>query len=180
MLAEDLRSLPCKPAYCIVGEPTQMQVIAAHKGGYEITTHIKGVDGHSSDPDRGVSAIHYAVQFMSHLLEVREMLAKNTVAGSPFKPAYTSINIGTLNGGVSRSTIAAQCNFDWELRVMPDADGEQILAGINEFAQSKLLPAMRAKFPQSSIETIVSAAYPGLAYRSRDRFVKHHELVDWQ
>ena len=166
VLADDLQSLPFKPRYCIVGEPTQMQVIAAHKGGYEITTHIKGVDGHSSDPDRGVSAIHYAVRFMSHLLEVRNTLSKSPVTDSDFKPAYSSINIGTLNGGISRSTIAAECYFDWELRVMPDEDGEQILAGINQFAESQLLPAMQAKFPQSSIETTVGAAYPGLAYRS--------------
>lgn len=166
VLAEDIQSLPYKPRFCIVGEPTQMKVIAAHKGGYEITTHIKGVDGHSSDPDRGVSAIHYAVKFISHLLDVREKLAKTPVANSAFKPAYSSINIGTLNGGISRSTIAAQCDFDWELRVMPDENGEKILADINTFALSKLLPAMQKKFPQSSIETIVSAAYPGLAYRS--------------
>ena len=166
VLAEDIQSLPYKPGYCIVGEPTQMQVIAAHKGGYEITTHIKGVDGHSSDPDRGVSAIHYAVKFISHLLDVRDKLAKHSVANSAFKPAYSSINIGTLNGGISRSTIAAKCTFDWELRVMPDESGERILSQINEYAESTLLPAMRAKFPQSSVQTIVNAAYPGLAYRS--------------
>ena len=166
VLAEDIKKMPIKPAYCIVGEPTQMNVIAGHKGGYEISTHINGVDGHSSDPGRGVSAIHYAVKFINHLLDVRTELARHPDKQSLFKPAYSSINIGTLNGGISRSTIAAECHFDWELRVMPNADGEQILSGIDEFANTNLLPAMKAKFPQSTIETIIGAYYPGLAYRS--------------
>ena len=172
VLAEDIKDLPYRPAYCIVGEPTQMQVIAAHKGGYEITTHIKGVDGHSSDPDRGVSAIHYAVKFMNYLLDVRSRLAQSPDLQSPFKPAYSSINIGTLNGGVSRSTIAAQCHFDWELRLMPEENGDQLLTEINNFAQSKLLPQMQSKFAQSSIETIITAYYPGLAYQSESDLLK--------
>jgi len=166
VLARDIKDLPHKPTYCIVGEPTQLQVIAAHKGGYEITTHIKGVDGHSSDPARGVSAIHYAVRLMNHLLDVRAELATKIDPDSPFRPACSTINIGTLKGGVSRSTIAQECYFDWELRVMPNQDGEPILAKINEFVDSELLSEMKSKFPQSSIETVVDAAYPGLAQQT--------------
>lgn len=164
VLSDVLQQQVIKPNYCIVGEPTEMKIIAAHKGGYEITTRIKGVEGHSSDPDRGVSAIHYAVRFMNFLLELRQTLEQTNDPNSGFNPAYSTINIGTLNGGVSRSTIAGECQLDWEIRLMPGEDCQALMNDINEFVNTNLLPSMQKRFPDSSIETDIRAVYPGLAH----------------
>lgn len=163
ILAQYMQSLPFNPGYAIVGEPTEMKVMAGHKGGFEITTTVTGVEGHSSNPDRGVSAIHFAVLFINNLLRVRESLTNNPVIDSAFDPPFSSINIGTITGGVSRNTIAGECRFDWELRLMPEDDGEQIMAQINTCVETELLPQMRNLYPQAGISTVIGAAYPGLA-----------------
>lgn len=166
VLADYLQQQSNKPAYCIVGEPTEMKIIAAHKGGYEISTRIKGVEGHSSDPNRGVSAVHYAVRLINNILDLRQELEQKTDTTSSFKPACSTINIGTLNGGISRSTIAGECQFDWEIRLMPGEDGQAIVNQINKFVRTVLLPSMRKRFPKSDIETVIGAAYPGLALKT--------------
>ena len=172
VLSEFLQHHTIKPDFCIVGEPTEMKLIAAHKGGYEITTYIKGTEGHSSDPKRGVSAVHYAVRLSNYLLDLRDQLEQKTLPDSAFKPACSTINIGTLNGGISRSTIAGECQFDWEIRLMPNTDGQVLMDQINHFVNTDLLPSMRKRFPQSAIETVVGAAYPGLTYHKDSKLVK--------
>jgi Acetylornithine deacetylase/Succinyl-diaminopimelate desuccinylase and related deacylases len=86
LLIEELKKRNIKNGICIVGEPTKMKIIDAHKGCYEYTTHFQGLAGHGSAPDKGVNAVEYAVKFVNKLLELRETLKSKAPKDSIFDP----------------------------------------------------------------------------------------------
>ena len=171
-LAQWLKNSNVKPAYSIIGEPTQMAIIAGHKGGYEISTVITGIEAHSCNPENGVSAIHYAAKLINFINEKGLALKLNSAADSLFNPAYSSFNIGKINGGSSVNTIAGHCELDWELRPLPGDDGEKILADIDHYCQQELLLQMRKHFPAAKIETNIKVDVPALAINKDSEIVK--------
>ena len=163
ILAEQINSLPFRPAAIIVGEPTQMKMIAGHKGGYEMTTRFTGMAGHSSDPRRGVSAIHFAARFIGFLQSLGEEMTAAAQSGTPFDPPQSTVNVGTINGGAGRSVIAEDCILDWELRTTPPDDGAEKMSRIISFLDD-LKSEMQSAFSTASIETETVSHYPGLAF----------------
>ncbi len=164
LVADMCQKVP-RPAIAIVGEPTGMQIVTAHKGGFEMRTIITGQEAHSSDPRMGVNAIFYATRFIAYLDEMAKRLAETPDEDSRFEPNYTTINVGTIKGGVARNTVAGHCTFDWEMRPLPSTDGKQLIAQINEFAMTTLLREMRAISPTADIRIEMQADVPALGPR---------------
>ena len=133
LLIKELKKRNIKNAICVVGEPTNMKIIDAHKGCYEYTTHFYGLAGHGSQPDKGVNAVEYASKFIQKLLEIREFLKKNPPKNSIFNPPYTTLQIGGISGGIERNVIADKCNVYWELRPVVKKDGEFVNDEIEKF-----------------------------------------------
>ena len=163
ILADQINALPYRPAAIIVGEPTEMKIIAGHKGGFEMTTRFSGVSGHSSDPRRGVSAIHYAARFITFLEALGEEMAAETLPETPFDPPYGTVNVGIVHGGAGRSVIAEDCVLEWELRTTPPDDGIAGMGRIMAFLFG-LETEMQAAFPNASVLTETVSHYPGLAF----------------
>ena len=137
---------------CIVGEPTSMKIIDAHKGCYEYTTYFKGLAGHGSAPDKGINAVEYAVKYISKLIELREILKTKVPKNSIFDPPYTTIQIGGISGGIARNVIADKCQVDWEMRPVIKVDGEFVNNEMDKYVNTKLLPEMTKVFPKSLIK----------------------------
>ena len=152
LLIEELKKRNIKNGICIVGEPTKMKIIDAHKGCYEYTTHFQGLAGHGSAPDKGVNAVEYAVKFVNKLLELRETLKSKAPKDSIFDPPYTTLQIGGMEGGIARNVIADKCKVDWELRPVVKEDGIFVNKEIDKFVNEKLLPDMKKIYPSSSIK----------------------------
>lgn len=161
ILLSDLVGYGPMPMAAIVGEPTCMGIIAAHKGLHEYTTTITGVEGHASAPARGVNAIDHAVRYVAHLLELRDELAKLAPADSPFDPPETTISIGTIRGGAARNVIAGSCSFDWEARPIRAADAERVRTSTTAF-EARLRAELRAQHPDAKLTTETLVAAGGL------------------
>jgi len=144
------RNINC--SICIVGEPTSMKAIQAHKGCYEYSTHFTGLAGHGSAPDKGVNAVEYAIRFINKLMELREELKKREPKNSVFTPPYSTLQIGRIKGGLARNVIADQCVVDWELRPVVPEDGEFVNKSIESYVKNVLLPEMKKVHPESNIE----------------------------
>ncbi len=155
-LAEDLLEKGVRPAIAIVGEPTDMRIIEGHKGCYEYSTHFHGLEGHGSSPDAGVNAVEYAVRYVAHLLDLRAELRMCAPEDSRFEPPWTTINVGSLNGGVAHNVIASRAQIDWEMRPVQDTDARLVKDSLHALCRDKLLPEMRAVYPEAAIrlETI--------------------------
>ncbi len=171
-LAQWLQQSHQKPASAIIGEPSEMSIIAGHKGGYEISTVITGSEAHSCNPDNGVSAVHYAAKVINFILDKGEQIKYFDARDTRFNPPYSSFNIGKVQGGSSVNTIAGECTFDWELRPLPGDDGEKILADIDRYCQQQLVPQMREKYTNAGIETVIKVCVPALAVNKDSQTIK--------
>ena len=152
LLINELKKKNMDSGICIVGEPTSMKIIDAHKGCCEYTTYFKGLAGHGSAPDKGINAVEYAVKYISKLIELREILKTKVPKNSIFDPPYTTIQIGGISGGIARNVIADKCQVDWEMRPVIKVDGEFVNNEMDKYVNTKLLPEMTKVFPKSLIK----------------------------
>ena len=155
------RNINC--SICIVGEPTSMKAIQAHKGCYEYSTHFTGLAGHGSAPDKGVSAVEYAVRFINKLMDLREELKKRVPKNSVFTPPYSTLQIGRIKGGLARNVIADQCVVDWELRPVVPEDGKFVNESMETYIKDVLLPEMKKVYPKANIEKEIIGEIVGFA-----------------
>ena len=152
ILIEELKKRNIKDGICIVGEPTNMKIIDAHKGCYEYTTYFKGLAGHSSTPHKGVSAVEYASKYVNKLIELREKLKEREPKDSIFDPPHSTLSIGGIFGGIAHNVIADKCHINWETRPVVKEDGIFLNQEIDKYANEVLLPNMKKIFPNASIE----------------------------
>ena len=145
----------------IIGEPSLMQVIEGHKGCYEYSTHLTGLEGHGSSPDLGVNAVEYAARIAVRLAELREALKARAPADCPFDPPHSTINIGGLQGGQAHNIIPGTARLDWEMRPVQDSDAEFVKAEIAALC-TRLQDEMRARHPEAEIRTETIAEVAGL------------------
>ena len=103
-LLDDLKNAGVKPALAIIGEPTSMRVVAAHKAGAVVETVAKGREGHSSDPARGASAVMMAGEFIGSLASLGEELMADK--DEHFEPPYTTIQANMMSGGTAVNVLA--------------------------------------------------------------------------
>ena len=166
VLLESMAKNAFRPAVVIVGEPTEMQLITGHKGGYEMRTEITGFEVHSCNPTKGVSAISVGSKLIAKIEEIGARLAAKPYPGSPFDPPFCTFNVGIIEGGAARNATAGWCNFDWEFRPMPGEDGAQYTAELEAYAANELLPAMKAVNSNADIKIITEAPVPALDDRN--------------
>ena len=152
VMLKELKKKKISCSVCIVGEPTNMKAIQAHKGCYEYSTHFFGLAGHGSAPDKGVNAVEYATRFINKLMELRQELKKRQPKNSIFTPPYTTLQIGRIKGGIARNVIADQCTVDWELRPVIFEDGVFVNQTMDKYVKDVLLPDMKKTHPESSIK----------------------------
>jgi acetylornithine deacetylase len=160
LLTKIARELP-QPRLALIGEPTEMRVVNAHKGITALQTVITGLEAHSSLKHISVNAIEYAVRMIGHILEIAERYRQNPVL-EEFEPPYTTFNIGEIEGGTAVNITAKECRFVWEFRPVPGVREDAIRAEVDEFVARELLPAMRDIYPEAAIITTPMASAPPL------------------
>lgn len=134
LLVEDLLANGPKPSAAIVGEPTGMTMVTAHKGCYEYTTTITGIEGHGSQPHLGVNAVQYGARFVTRLMELADELKDRAPEASPYDPPHTTISAGTMRGGSARNVLAGECVIEWEMRPVNREDARYALDSLERFA----------------------------------------------
>lgn len=162
VLLADLEERPFQPALAMVGEPTLMRVVTAHKGGYEFTTRFTAGERHSSMGTYGAGAISAAGRFIGLLDSVAEELLENAPSGSRFDPVGSTINIGTIRGGVARNITPREVVLEWELRPAQSDDPAYVTDRVSRFVEEELVPHMRRVFPEATVETTSRGEIDGL------------------
>ena len=151
ILIEELKKRNITDGICIIGEPTNMKIIDAHKGCYEYTTYFEGLAGHSSAPNKGVSAVEYASRYVNKLIELRERLVERAPKDSIFDPPHSTLSIGGIFGGIAHNVIADKCHVNWETRPVVKEDAIFLNKELDKYANEILLPEMIKVYPNSSI-----------------------------
>lgn len=162
MLEHIVAHLP-KPALVIVGEPTSMKVVNAHKALRSFTTYITGVEAHSSQTDMGVSAITAAADLIRHLSEIGEDLRARGDSTHRFDPPFTTLSVGTIEGGTAMNIIPRHCQFTWEHRTLPHEDNDEIIRRFDAYVNEVALPRMKERSDRAEIKTVQLSNSPGLS-----------------
>lgn len=150
------------PRAVIVGEPTMMEVVNAHKGINGFRTTVTGLEAHSSKIHKGVSAVMTAAELVCHLNRMLEDRKRLAPADSPFDPPYTTIHVGIIHGGTAVNIISRECYFEWDIRNIPEDDPFALLEEFRSYCAS-VLPAMKAISEKANIVTEPIFAAPALA-----------------
>ncbi|MBB4265377.1 acetylornithine deacetylase [Roseospira visakhapatnamensis] len=145
----------------IVGEPTEMRVVGAHKGIRAWRTSVTGREAHSSQPHRGINAVMVAGRLVAWLARQADDRADHPRADSLFDPPWSTISCGVIQGGTALNILARSCFFVWETRSMPEDDPGRLDAAFRAEC-ARLEQTMRAQAPETGIETTLLAAAPAL------------------
>ncbi|MCE9682769.1 acetylornithine deacetylase [Halomonas alkalisoli] len=152
-----------RPAAVIVGEPTLMQPVVAHKGATNLRTTVTGRASHSSQVDQGVSAIHVAARLVTRIEDVMAELRAEGRIDEAFNVAHSSLHVGKIAGGTAINIMARECTFEWEIRHLPQDRFEDLIGRVNAYA-AELEAEMQARAPETSIVTeALNVTVPALA-----------------
>lgn len=161
---------PCRAV--VVGEPTSMQSVCAHKGIVALRTRVTGYETHSSQTHRGVSAVMTAARLVSYLDGVARRIANDARQDTGFEPPYTTVHVGVIKGGTAINIVARECEFVWDIRAIPGEDVGELLAGFERFCREEILPEMRRRHSSASIRTETLASAPGFEVEPEDAAVE--------
>jgi acetylornithine deacetylase len=162
-LLRDVAESSLKPALCVVGEPSGMQPIYAHKGRISLNVRVRGRPGHSSEPAKGVNAVHAAAEAIAWVAAEARRLAKEGPFSDDFDPPHTTIHVGTVQGGSILNIIPEHAEFSMEWRNIPGDDAERHLDRMKAFIAANIEPAMHAVHPATGFSYELINLMPRLA-----------------
>lgn len=132
-LVDVVARLPEKPALCIVGEPTGLNVVHAHKGKVAHRIILTGRGGHSALPHRAANAVTAAARLATHISDLADATRNSGLRDESFDPPYTTIHVGSLHGGTALNLVPDRAVLEFEIRDIPGADLASFLEQINRF-----------------------------------------------
>jgi acetylornithine deacetylase len=161
-LIDDLVKNGIKPAGCIVGEPTSMQPVIAHKGRRTFRCSVRGKEAHSSLTPQGVNAIEYAAMLVAHIRDIADRLRDRGARNTGFDVPFTTMQTGLIRGGTAPNIVPRDCEFHFELRYLPGADPDALEREILAYATEVLEPEMKRVDPNVGFTLVTTSDAPGL------------------
>jgi acetylornithine deacetylase len=149
-----------KPSGCIIGEPSGMKPVVAHKGKRSYRCRVRGHEAHSSLTPLGVNAVQVAGELVTFLTQTARRFRDRGGFDAAYDVPYTTVHTGVIRGGTALNIVPRDCHFDFEFRHLPFDDPDMLLADVKRFAAT-LLPEMHAVDPATHIEFDHISTLPG-------------------
>jgi acetylornithine deacetylase len=160
-LLDLLKASAVKPRLCIVGEPTLMQVVTAHKGKLGFRATACGLEAHSSLAPIGVNAIYMASDLIADIRRIQSDIEKHGARDGDYEVAYTTLHVGKISGGEVMNIVPNRCSFDFEIRYLPQEDADAIVAKIKQAAE-RVAATFRAVHMEARFDFAELQSYPAL------------------
>ena len=161
-LIADLAHAGIKPKSCIVGEPTLMRPVIAHKGKKGFRCHVRGLTCHSAYAPHGVNAVEAAAEAVAYLKGMARRHRDHGPYDRGFDVAHTTVHTGVLRGGTALNIVPHECTFDFEFRHLPGDDPDALLAEFRHYIENTLAPEMRALSPDAGFTLVPLSVLPAL------------------
>lgn len=171
-LLEDLARNGIRPAGAIIGEPTGMQPVIAHKGKRAYKCCVRGKEAHSALTPQGVNAIEYAAKIIGYIRHMAERLQACEPRDYGFDVPFTTLQTGVIVGGTAGNIVPRECIFQFEFRYLPGADPDALEREIKDYAERVILPEMQRTDPNTGISIETKAANPGLSTGETDEITQ--------
>jgi acetylornithine deacetylase len=162
-IIDHIRAAGPRPLLAIVGEPTEMKVVNAHKGVLGLNTRVTGLEAHSSNTHLGVNAVMIAAELVTRIARYAADLTVPARRNERFAPPHTTVQVGVIQGGTARNIIARQCQFLWETRALPGTDPTEVYRRFEQAVADEVVPAMKAVHAGCGVVTEITAQVPALA-----------------
>ncbi|MBP2300747.1 acetylornithine deacetylase [Azospirillum picis] len=160
-LIEMMAALPVRPRFCIVGEPTMMQVVTAHKGKTALSVECHGVECHSSLAPQGLNAIHMAADLLTGLRRIQDRVRRDGVRDEGYAVPWTTVHAGVIHGGEALNIVPNRCRLDLEIRHLPQDPVEPLLEEVHAEAEA-IVGRLRPDFPSGAMTISELSSYPAL------------------
>jgi acetylornithine deacetylase len=170
-LIEDLARAGIRASGCIVGEPTMMKPVIAHKGKRSYRCTVTGLASHSAYAPRGVNAVEAAAEAIAFLRRMARRHRDRGPYDRSFDVGYTTIQTGVVRGGSAVNIVPAQCTFDFELRWLPGDDPDALLAELKDYIARELEPEMKGVAPGAGFAIEPLSEIPALDMRPETEIV---------
>jgi acetylornithine deacetylase len=143
-LVADLAAAGIRPEACIVGEPTLMRPVIAHKGKVGFRCSVRGLSCHSAYAPYGVNAVEAAAEAVAFLKRMARRYRDAGPFDRGFDIAHTTVHTGVIHGGTALNIVPNECVFDFEFRNLPGDDPAAMLAEFRQYVATTIEPEMRA------------------------------------
>jgi acetylornithine deacetylase len=170
-LIRDLEENAIRPAGCVVGEPTSMQPIIAHKGTHRFRCAVHGREAHSSYVTHGVNAIEYAARLVVFIRQIADRLAQIERRDYGFNVPYSTLSTGLIQGGIAANVVPKDCVFHFDMRTLPQASADALYQEIRSYAET-LAAEMRRVDANAGIDLQWMSQTVGLAAAETDAIVQ--------
>lgn len=171
LLLEDIQNKGIFPQYCIVGEPTSMKLVSAHKGIRVFRCLVHGKSVHSSLTPKGVNAISYASRLIGFIDDLAENLQHQGSLDEGFDVPFSTLSVGTIRGGTATNIVPNLCEFTFDFRNLPHVTVEEILLPIQNKIE-QLTEEMRQVCKQAQIELIEEENVPAMTDKDSQELQK--------
>ena len=171
MLAE-LKQRGLRADGCVVGEPTGMQVVVAHKGINLFRCRVHGRAAHSSLTPRGCNAIEYAARLICRIRDIADHYRAHGPYDEYFDVPVTTLTTNQIQGGIAVNTIPELCEFQYEFRNLPGMSVDGIRAQVEQYVRDELLPRMRQEYADADIDITASASAPGMETAEQEAIIE--------
>jgi acetylornithine deacetylase len=162
-LIQDMGVSGLRPDLCVVGEPSGMKPILAHKGKLDLHVSVRGLTGHSSEPSKGVNAVQAAGEAIAWVAREGRRLVAEGPFEDGFDPPYTTIHVGTVQGGTILNIIPDHAAFTMEWRPIPGDSPQLHAKRMQTWIADTIEPAMKAVDPACGFSYEISLEMPGMA-----------------
>lgn len=149
-LIEGIQASGVRVSGCIVGEPTTMLPVIAHKGIAHFRCRVQGRAAHSSLTPQGVNAIEYAAKLIGYIRQLAEAEACACRSPSLYDVPFATLQTGTIQGGTVPNIVPRDCEFVFECRWLPGELLDRYIAPVRACAEA-LLTEMRTVAPEAAI-----------------------------
>jgi acetylornithine deacetylase len=167
-----------EPEAVIVGEPTGMHIVNAHKSIFHFTTRVTGHAAHSSQTHRGVSAVMVAARLVNWIAERQRRNSETARPDCAFEPPFTTLHCGMIHGGTAHNIMARSCQFVTDVRCLPGESGEAYLNELQRYVEKEIEPEMRRVSEATGVEFTIDAAVPAFESPSDSAAVRLVELIN--
>ena len=160
-LIDLLEKAPVRPRFCIVGEPTGMQVATGHKGKVALRATCFGREGHSALAPMALNALHLAADFLGAVRHLQAEVAATGLNDDDYDVPYTTLHVGKMSGGIQVNIVPNHATLDFEIRALAGEDVAGLIARLETEAEAITAP-LRTAFPEAAIRIDRLWDYPGL------------------
>jgi acetylornithine deacetylase len=171
-LLDDLAIAGIRPDGCVVGEPTSMRLVTAHKGGRIYRCKVHGQAAHSSLTPKGLNAIEYAARVITFIQDLSWREEEQGLRVDGLDVPFSTISTNLISGGSGQNIVPAECEFLFDYRYVPGMAPDGFIDSIRSFVTQHIEPRMKRRHPHAGVEIEQTADIPSLNAEEKDDFTQ--------